>query len=247
MIRFAHCLFQMYFKSYFSFSLFIFPVFTNSFSQEPDKKKDFTSKPKKQDQILFDIHSSQILRQEGAGVSPKWYSYGVTFSLFNDAPIKKTPLSIAIGAGVSNENYFLNKEIMRNANGGTDFVPAAVGLKRYKLSFTTLEVPVEIRIRIRPERTNTVKINLGFSLGYVVQSKVKRSGEGNQFGDTVSRSKVKEYNIPGFDNFRFIPYLRMGWSRYSITARYHVNALFKSGKGPLGWNPISLGFALTPF
>jgi hypothetical protein len=219
----------------------------NNNGNQPAKKSKFSSTPRMQDQILLDLHGSQILREQGAGVSPKWYSYGVTFALFYDAPLRKTPLSLAVGAGVSNENYFLNREIARTAEGHTEFVPAANGLKRYKFSLTTLEVPVEVRIRFKPERRNTVKINLGFALGYLVQSKTKRVGEGFQYGQPVSKSKIKEYGVAGLENLRLTPYLRIGWSRFGITARYHVNPLFKNGQGPAGWHPISLGFTVTPF
>ncbi|MCS6979329.1 MAG: PorT family protein [Flavobacteriales bacterium] len=215
----------------------------------PEKKKNkISSTPRMQDQILLDLHGSQILRQQGAGVSPKWYSYGITFALFYDAPVRKTPLSFAIGAGVSNENFFLNREIVRTANGeGSDFVAPAAAMRRYKFSTTTLEVPLEFRIRFKPERRNTVKINLGFAVGYLVQSKTKRVGEGEQYGQFTSKAKVKEYNVAGIDNLRLTPYLRVGWSRFNITARYQANPLFKSGRGPQGWHPISIGFSLTPF
>lgn len=215
--------------------------------EQPAKKSKFSSTPRMQDQILLDLHGSQILREQGAGVSPKWYSYGVTLALFYDAPVRKTPFSLAVGAGVSNENYFLNREIMRTAEGHTEFVPAANGLKRYKFSITTLEVPLEVRIRFKPERRNTVKINIGFAVGYLVQSKTKRVGEGFQYGQPVTKSKLKEYGVAGLENLRLTPYLRIGWSRFGITARYHVNPLFRSGQGPRGWHPVSVGFTLTPF
>lgn len=204
--------------------------------------------PRMQDQVLIDVHASQILREQGAGVSPRWMSYGLTMAMFYDLPLRRTPLSLAIGAGFTNENYFINREVSRTSDGkGTEFVPAAPNLKRYKFSLTMLEVPAEVRIRFKPERRNTVKINFGFALGYIVQSKTKRVGEGLQHGQTTGKAKVKEYNVAGIDNLRLTPYLRLGWSRYNITARYQVNPLFRSGQGPTGWHPISIGFSLTPF
>ena len=65
---------------------------------EPTKPVKVVKKPKRQDQIMLDIHSSQILRDNSQGVKNKWYAYGFTFQLMWDQPIKKSPVALAAGA-----------------------------------------------------------------------------------------------------------------------------------------------------
>jgi len=204
-------------------------------------------KPKRQDQIMLDIHSSQILRETGQQVKNRWYAYGFTFQLMWDQPIKKTPLSLAIGLGVSNENYFIDRKINRDATNSTYLTAFNDPFKRYKLSTTAIEIPVEVRFRVQPERRNTFKINLGFKVGYQLQARTKYVGTGVNYGVPDANVKLKEYNIPGFNYLKYGVYMRLSYSRYGVTAYYQLSEMFRSGRGPAGWNPISIGFTVAPF
>lgn len=204
-------------------------------------------KPKRQDQILLDLHGSQILRQEGQKVRNKWYSYGFSFQLMWDQPIKKTPISFAAGVGVSNENYFIDRQINRDATNSTYLTAFQNDFKRYKLSTTHIEIPVEMRFRIQPDRRNTFKINLGFKVGYQLLARTKYVGKGYNYGVLDDKVKLKEYNIPGINNLKYGVYMRLSYSRYGITAYYQLSEMFREGRGPNGWNPISIGVTVAPF
>ncbi|MCG9912235.1 MAG: PorT family protein [Flavobacteriales bacterium] len=204
-------------------------------------------KVKRQDQIMLDIHGSQILRQEGQGVKNKWYSYGFTFQLMWDQPIKKTPISLGAGLGVSNNNYFIDRQVNRGLVNDTYFTPFADPYKRYKLSTTHIEIPLELRFRFKPDRRNTFKVNLGFNVGYLLMAKTKYVGQGENYGVSTDKVKIKEYNIPGINNLKYGVYTRIGYSRYAITAHYQISEFFRPDKGPKGWNPITVGFTIVPF
>lgn len=214
---------------------------------EPAKPVKAIKKPKRQDQIMLDLHSSQILRGEGQGIKNKWYAYGFTFQLMWDQPIKKSPVALAAGVGVSNDNYFLNRQVTRDANMNTVFADFPDAYKRYKFSTTHIEIPVELRFRIQPERRNTFKINLGFKVGYLLGAKTKYVGAGYNYGIYTDKVKIKEYNIPGIDYFKYGVYMRLAYSRYGVTAGYQLSEVFRSGRGPAGWNPITIGFTVAPF
>lgn len=204
-------------------------------------------KPKRQDQIMLDIHSSQILRQQGQEVKNKWYAYGFTFQLMWDQPIKKSPVAVAAGLGVSNENYFLDRKINRDANMNTYLSTFSETYKRYKFSQTFIEIPVELRFRIQPERRNTFKINLGFKVGYLLGARTKYVGAGYHYGVYTERVKLKEYNPAGIDYLKYGVYTRLSYSRYGVTVFYQLSEVFRNGRGPDGWHPISIGFTVAPF
>ena len=214
---------------------------------EPAKPVKTIKKPKRQDQIMLDLHASQILRQQGQEVKNKWYAYGFTFQLMWDQPIKKSPVALAGGIGISNDNYFLNRKVTRDATTGTVFADFTESYKRYKFTTTYIEIPVELRFRIQPERRNTFKINLGFKVGYLLGAKTKYVGAGYNYGVYTDKVKIKEYNIPGIDYFKYGVYARLAYSRYGVTVNYQLSEVFRQGRGPDGWHPISIGFTVAPF
>ena len=216
-------------------------------SQNPGETPKPVKKPKRQDQIILDLHGSQILRQEGQEVKNKWYSYGVTFQLMWDQPIKKTPISLAAGLGVSNNNYYIDRRVNRGPDNNTFFTAFPDPFKRYKFSTTHIEVPVELRFRVHPQRRSTFKVNLGFKVGYLLSGKTKYVGEGLNYGVKTDKVKIKEYNIPGINSLNYGVYLRLAYDRYGITAGYQLSEVFRDGKGPRGWNPITLGVTIAPF
>jgi hypothetical protein len=214
---------------------------------EPVKPTKVIKKPKRQDQIMLDLHGSQILREQGQQVLNKWYSYGVPFQLMWDQPIKKSPVALAAGIGISNDNYFIDRKVNRDADNNTYLTAFNDPFKRYKFSTTHIEIPVELRFRIQPERRNTFKINLGFKVGYLLGAKTKYVGAGYNYGVYTDKVKIKEYNIPGINSLKYGVYVRLAYSRYGITAGYQLSEVFRNGKGPAGWNPITIGFTVAPF
>lgn len=216
-------------------------------AQNPSEMPKPVKKPKRQDQVILDLHGSQILRQVGQEVKNKWYSYGISFQLMWDQPIKRTPIALAAGLGVSNNNYFIDRRINRGANNDTYFTAFSDPFKRYKFSTTHIEIPVELRFRIHPQRRSTFKINLGFRVGYLLSGKTKYVGEGQNYGVQTDKVKIKEYNIPGINFLNYGVYMRLAYDRYGITAGYQLSEVFRDGKGPKGWNPITLGITIAPF
>lgn len=232
----------------FVFTLAISGLWAQTPTPEPAKPAaKVVKKPKRQDQIMLDLHSSQILREEGQGIKNKWYAYGFTFQLMWDQPIKKSPVALAVGVGVSNDNYFINRQVTRDATNSTVFADFPDAYKRYKLSTTHIEIPVELRFRVQPERRNTFKINLGFKVGYLLGAKTKYVGAGYNYGVYTDKVKIKEYNIPGIDYFKYGVYMRLAYSRYGVTAGYQLSEVFRNGRGPAGWHPITIGFTVAPF
>ena len=216
-------------------------------AQTPAEKPKPVKKPKRQDQVILDLHGSQIIRQVGQEVKNKWYSYGISFQLMWDQPIKRTPIALAAGLGVSTNNYFIDRKINRGSINDTYFTAFSDPFKRYKFSTTHIEIPVELRFRVHPQRRSTFKINLGFRVGYLLSGKTKYVGEGQNYGVQTDKVKINEYNIPGINSLNYGVYMRLAYDRYGITAGYQLSEVFRDGKGPKGWNPITLGVTIAPF
>jgi len=210
--------------------------------------KPIKPRPKRQDQVILDIHSSQMLRQQGQEIRNKWYSFGFTGHLMWDFTIKRSNFSFGLGAGASNENYFINRKVTYDpAINGTVFTAFPDTFKRYKFSTTTLEIPLELRFRLHPHRRNTFKMALGARVGYLISTKTKYVGDGLQYGNSIKNAKIKEYNVPGVNRFVYGLHLRMGYGRFAGTVYYGLSEVFQKNKGPKGWHPITIGFTLTPF
>lgn len=219
---------------------------------ETEKKelpKLLKPRPKRQDQVIFTFHGSQILRNEGQGVKNKWYSFGFSGALMYDFIIKKSNFSFGLGAGASNDNFYLDKKITYDpSTQGTVFQAFPDTFKRYKFSTTSIEVPFEIRFRVQPHKRNTFKIAVGAKVGYLVGARTKYVGDGvNYEGIEVDKAKIKEFNPPGINRLVYGVHMRLGYGRFGITGYYGLSELFKKGKGPAGWHPINVGITLTPF
>jgi hypothetical protein len=222
-------------------------IFAQTPNPSDELKKKVFKKPKRQDQIILDLHGSQLLKNNSYGVKQKAFSHGISAALMWDAPIKKSPIALGAGLGVSNENYFLDKMVSRTPDNGTEFIDFPLKSKSYKFSTTTIEIPLELRIRFKPERRNSIKMAFGFKIGYVVQSKTKYKGEAISYGTLIQDAKIKEYDIPGINRLRYGVHFRMGYGRFAGTFSYALSEMFQPNKGPQGWAPVSLGFTLTPF
>lgn len=211
--------------------------------------KPIKPRPKRQDQVIFTFHSSQILRNEGQGVKNKWYSHGFSGALMYDFIIKRSNFSFGIGAGASNDNFYLDKKITYDpTTQGTVFTAFPDTFKRYKFSTTTLEVPLELRFRVQPHKRNTFKIAVGAKIGYMVGARTKYVGDGvNYAGVEVDKAKIKEYNPPGINRLVYGVHMRLGYGRFAITGHYALSELWKSNKGPKGWHPVNIGITITPF
>lgn len=211
--------------------------------------KPIKPRPKRQDQVIFTFHSSQVLRNEGQGVKNKWYSHGFSGALMYDFIIKRSNFSFGIGAGASNDNFYLDKKITYDpTTQGTVFTAFPDTFKRYKFSTTTLEIPLELRFRVHPHKRNTFKIAVGANIGYMVGARTKYVGDGvNYEGVEIDKAKIKEFNPPGINRLVYGVHMRLGYGRFAITGHYALSELWKANKGPKGWHPINIGITITPF
>ncbi|MCY7408728.1 MAG: PorT family protein, partial [Chitinophagales bacterium] len=139
--------------------------------------------------------------------------------------------------------YYLN--INEEEKGDTQLAPYSdtLDILKNKFSASYLDVPLEFRIRIKPDQKGkNFWIAPGFRAGILVSDfwKLKYT-ESN--GD-ISKSKV--YGIANIEKFHYGISLRAGYYKFGIYSFLALNNLFEKDKGP-ELTPFSLGITFTPF
>ena len=166
---------------------------------------------------------------QGAGA---FFTYSIPFG--------KSPLSFALGAGVSWHNLYSDTRIWNIKADTIVFTPIAdtTDYKKSKFATTSIDVPFELRLKTN----NNIRVSVGAKLSYIVDAKTKYKG------DKISGYQViqKEKQVSNIDKFQFSPYLRVGYSWFHVVCYYSVTQIFEKGKGPDVY-PISLGVTFMPF
>jgi len=197
-------------------------------------------KPTPKDRLVLEVNHSGWLGM-GDSVQEKPFSGGVNFMLFFDHPMGSSHFSFAWGACISSYNIHGPINLAYQTDSVTKAIKFTSVVKRdepyriNRIGLKIIELPVEFRFRTFTDYQ--FKFTLGFKVGYVVQSFRK-------IYDT--NAKVKIYEIPGINPWRYGITLRMGWEQIHLTAFYSLSELFEKGKGTPGVIPFSFGLAYTP-
>lgn len=162
-----------------------------------------------------------------------------------DFPIKKAPLSVAIGAGIGTSNiYFTDDQqlVLTDSAGQSQaiFTGEREAYKRFKLSTAYLEAPIELRyFGNRENRNKGFKAAIGMRVGTLVNAHTKGVYD-------LGGSKVveKENTRRFFEQYRVGATLRLGWGNFSLFGAYNLNPLFKEGQGPQV-QPYSVGLCIS--
>lgn len=177
------------------------------------------------------IHDKTSARENG--LSTKWFSRGINVYFMWDFRIKKSLFSIAPGLGFSSSNIYSRHNLVKDTvNGGLMFTPIGDDIldkvKVNKVSLNFIEIPVELRIRTRPDKFNNMwKFNVGFKAGIRIDAHTKMR---IKYDDGAKVFKEKIY--PDFSLLRLGPTLRIGYSSFNIYGFYSVLGAFKTDRGP---------------
>ena len=168
------------------------------------------------DRIVLDCNYDTYLHLPD-GINEKPLSLGLNAYLMWDYPIGYGPFSIAFGLGLSAHNVHTNGRITYSLDGKyTSFVPITTPFKTNKLSFNYIEVPLELRIRTRGEKS--FKFTVGGKIGYAYNIHTKYED---------SDGKIKVYKIKNIEDFRYGLTGRIGYNKYTLQAFYSLSEIFK--------------------
>jgi len=189
----------------------------------------------------------------------RMFNQGVSLFLTYNFPLgESSKHTVSIGAGMSSHNYFSYSRILNpytNGNLELKQYRDVEGFKRYKVNPTYVEVPLELRFRIKDQ----VKIGVGFKVGVMVATKTKfvgpddiatlTNGENTLTLTEESGSSVHEKlcYINNVERMAYSATLRIGWKWVSAFAAYQLNPVFSVGHEAPVFHPLSVGVSFSPF
>ena len=176
-------------------------------------------------------------------------SFNVYFMF--DFPFKNNPkFSVGIGAGVSSSNmYFEDTYIditgkFANRLSFTD-VSDSNHFKKYKLTTTFLEAPLELRFVARPLNAGkSFKAAIGGKVGTMLSATTKGKNLLDKNDNTVNAHISKEKAKRFFNTTRLMATARIGYGVFSVFGAYQINSFIKEGFGP-DVRPYSIGLTIS--
>ncbi len=168
------------------------------------------------------------------------------FYLLFDFPFRTNPhISVAIGPGIGADNIYF-KETTIDLKNNTELMftrDTVVKYKKYKLSTTYLEAPIELRYSSNPENMNSgFKFAIGAKVGTLLDAKTKAKidSDENGFSGYVTKEKSKKF----FNGARLAAIARIGFGNFTIFGSYTITDFTKEGVGP-AVKPYSIGLTLS--
>ncbi|PID95067.1 MAG: hypothetical protein CSA95_01275 [Bacteroidetes bacterium] len=200
----------------------------------------------------FDIFTD-IWTDVPEGMEIKAINLGYNISSSYIIPIEGTHFGVLLGLGITGHNLYSNsvQVDVTDASGKRtgevkfvrlDSIMPEVSYSRNKIALTYAEVPFEVRYY---HEKSGVKVSTGIRIGFLLDSHSKYRGDDYLLGsEDVIRFKKKD--LHNVSEYRFTPFVRVGWKWVNVTASYGLTGLYEQNKGPQ-MHPISLGLSFTPF
>lgn len=182
---------------------------------------------------------------------PRTVNQGVSLALTYNFPLGESEKNtVSIGVGMTSHNYFSYTRILNPYTNG-DFQYESYrdvdGFKRYKVSPTYVDVPLELRFRFK----KSIKVGVGVKVGVMVATKTRYVGpdaEENPLTDGSGATvNEKLLYISNMERMAYSATLRVGWKWVSVFAAYQFNQAFVVGHNAPTFHPLSVGISLSPF
>jgi hypothetical protein len=170
------------------------------------------------------------------------FSRHFNFYLMYDMPFKTAPrLSVAAGIGVGSSSIFFDNTTIDIAGKVN---PTRISFlnsentnhfKKYKLSNTWVEVPIELRFVSDPLHSGkSFKVALGAKVGTMIDAHTKGKNLVNSDGSSLYGTKYieKEKSKKYFTNARLAPTIRIGFGPFTAYGSYTITKMFKENQGP---------------
>jgi Outer membrane protein beta-barrel domain len=177
-------------------------------------------------------------------------SRGLAVALMINKPFKTDPRwSLAFGLGIGNSNIlFKNMSVDVKATGTKlpfKNLDSLDRFKKYKLATTFLELPIELRYTLHPEREKkNWKFALGVKLGTMLNAHTKGKNLVDKNGGTINSYTLKESKKNFFNGTRMMATARVGLGHFSLIGTYQLNSLLKEGVGP-DMKPLQIGICIS--
>jgi len=233
-------------------SLFIILASISIFTAEAQEKKKqggFTNR-------TGDHFMLQLTSDHWAGTPDsiknriKGFARGTNVYVMLDQRFKSSPQwSVAFGLGVGTSNmYFKNMVVDVKAKTNTlpfRNVDSVDHFKKYKLTTAFLEIPLELRFTLFPEKeAKSFKAAIGVKVGTVLNVHTKGKNLLDKNNGALNSYTAKETGKGYFNSTRLAATARIGYGNFSLFGSYQFNKILKDGVGPdLRLMQIGLNFS----
>ncbi len=167
----------------------------------------------------------------------KGFSRGLNIYFMLDKQFKNSPkFSIAGGLGIGSSNMFFKKmNIDLKSNSGLlpfTAMDSTNHFKKYKLSTSYLEIPLEFRYTSNPNKPNGgFKAAIGLKIGTLINAHTKGKEVEDKNNNTVASYIQKESSKVFINSTRFMATARVGYGIFSVFGSYQLNNVLKDGTG----------------
>jgi hypothetical protein len=170
--------------------------------------------------------------------SGKSYNFNLNITQHSFGFTKHTGIVTGLGINWNNYRFDGNNNIMKNNMGVIVIDSINSELEKSKFTTVYLTLPVLLEIQI-PADNHYIHISGGCVGALKLGSHTKMVFE--------NRDKVKSHNDLSLNLLRWGPTARLGYKNLQIYATYYMTPLFKTGKGPGGYDlyPFDIGLAFT--
>jgi hypothetical protein len=201
------------------------------------KKIDLSNRPG--DHIMIQLSSDHWTGMpDSISSHQKGFSRGFNAYVMLDKPFKSSPkFSLGIGIGVGSSNIVF-KNMNVDVKATTTKLPftavdSANHFKKYKLSLSYLEVPLEFRYSSDPLNSNkSWKAAIGLKAGTAINAHTKGKELQNKNSSTINSYTEKENSKKYFNGTRFMATARIGYGVFSLFGSYQLNNVLKDVAGP---------------
>ena len=175
---------------------------------------------------------------------PRKINQGVSTWITYNFPLgRNSKHQVALGVGMSSHNYYSKSRIDNPYVSELTFTQYSdsSNFKRFKINPTYVEIPLELRFRIK----DAVKIGVGFKFGIRVAAKTKYVGS-DEMGEKIYE-KYTHINKDILERYAYSATVRIGYKWVTAYACFQMNRVFSETSGGPAIMPLSVGQSFSPF
>ena len=221
------------------------PMLTAQTSETPyTTPKDTANEPLVvfRDRLVMDIYHTFWMNMP-VEVNHLKFDPGFTVSAIWDFKIKKKPIAVGLGVGVSYYTQFSNALLRYDETSGSMMyyiLPTDLKYNLLKMNYLNVNIPLEFRYR----HPNGFKFSVGVRAGLVCE--VSQKSKGNDPAMPSDTAMYKNLLIKNKTKYNIDVYTRIGWKFIDLYYCFQPIPLFADAKGPKIY-PMSLGISLSIF
>lgn len=214
------------------FALFILG---SLFAQKPPSKNTIDLSGRPGDHLMLQYSTDWWLSSPDSIRSRnKGFSRGANVYIMLDKPFKTNQrLSFAFGVGIGTTHQFF-ENLSADITGTTaklefNDLDTVNRFKKYKISNTFAEIPVELRYTANPLNPNkSFKAAIGFKVGTLINAHTKGKTLQDRNGQTIKEYIEKLTCKNYFSNTRLAATARIGYGYFTVFGAYNLTAIFKN-------------------